>query len=100
MTQATTPTFILTIPDSVDLTVIKNIYFTLKQGIYTIQKSGQDLQIEGNTISVYLNQDDTVKLKTGDAKLQLNWTYEDGSRACSNIVQVPINENLIKEVLE
>lgn len=32
MVQATTPTFILTLPNTVDLSLAANIYFSLKQG--------------------------------------------------------------------
>ena len=32
MVQATTPTFILTLPNTVDLSLANNVYFSLKQG--------------------------------------------------------------------
>jgi hypothetical protein len=99
MVQGTTPTFILTLPNTVDLTAIKNMYFSLEQGSTRLRKEGADLQINGQDISVYLTQAETLKFNTGRANLQLNWTYPDGSRACSNIVNVNVGLNLIKEVV-
>ena len=43
MVQATTPTFILTLPDTVDLSLAANIYFSLKQGKVEIQKENLKL---------------------------------------------------------
>ena len=99
MVQATTPTFVLTLPDTVDLTEPSHFYFTLRQGNIRIEKSDSDLVIDGQTISVYLSQAETLTLTPGIVKLQLNWTYANGSRACSNIVSVNVTENLLKEVV-
>lgn len=100
MVQGTTPTFILTLPNTVDLTAVSNLYFSLEQGSTKLQKTGSSLSIDGQNISVYLTQAETLKFNTGRANLQLNWTYPDGSRACSNIVSVTVGLNLIKEVVE
>ena len=99
MIQGTTPTFILTLPDTVDLTTVHNMYFSLEQGTTKLRKTGDELLINGQEISVYLTQAETLKFSTGRANLQLNWTYPDGSRACSNIVSVNVGLNLIKEVV-
>lgn len=100
MVQATTPTFILTLPDTVDLSQAANIYFSLRQKNVIIEKSNDDLTVDGQTVSVYLSQAETLQLVSGAAQIQLNWTYANGSRACSNIVSVQVSENLLKEVVE
>ena len=100
MVQATTPTFILTLPDTVDLSQAANIYFSLRQKNVLIEKAGDDLTVDGQTVSVYLSQAETLQLVSGAAQIQLNWTYANGSRACSNIVSVQVTENLLKEVVE
>ena len=100
MIQATTPTFILTLPDTVDLSVVENIYFSLKQGVVSVMKSGDSVSVNGQNVSVYLTQAETLQFKRGSAELQLNWTYANGSRACSNIVSINVGENLLKEVVE
>ena len=99
MVQATTPTFVLTLPNTVDLSLAENVYFSLKQGANSIVKTGDALVIDGQTVSVYLSQEETLPFFGGIARLQLNWTYDNGSRACSKIVSVPVGDNLLKEVL-
>ena len=99
MVQATTPTFVLTLPNTVDLTQTHNLYFTMKQGGVSVQKSTDDLTVDGYTVSVYLSQSETLKVGVGTAQIQLNWTYSDGSRACTNIASVKVDDNLLKEVV-
>ena len=100
MVQATTPTFILTLPNDIDLGEAAHVYFTLKQKNAEIVKEDSDLTIDGNEVSVYLSQAETVKLSVGAALLQLNWTYANGVRACSTIASIEVDENLLKEVVE
>jgi len=99
MVQATTPTFILTLPDTVDLSLAANIYFSLRQVNLEIQKKNEDLVVDGQTVSVYLSQAETLQFQYGSAQIQLNWTYADGSRACTNIATVQVSSNLLKEVV-
>ena len=100
MVQATTPTFVLTLPNDVDLGEAAHVYFTLRQNGATIEKSDTDLNIDANEVEVYLSQEETLKLSIGAARLQLNWTYSNGSRACSTIATVTVDENLLKAVVE
>ena len=99
MVQATTPTFILTLPNDVDLSIANDVWFTMRQGCTCIQKHGEDLDISANVVSVYLAQEDTLRLTKGNADLQLNWVYDNGERACSVIETIPVTENLLKEVI-
>ena len=99
MVQATTPTFILTLPSDVDLSIANDVWFTMRQGCTCIQKHGEELDISANVVSVYLTQNDTLKLTKGNAYLQLNWVYDGGDRACSQIKSIPVTENLLKEVI-
>ena len=99
MVQATTPTFVLTLPETVDLSEAENVYFTIRQNQTLITKSGDNITVDGNTVYVPLSQAETVRLYNGVAKIQLNWTYADGNRACSNIVNIKVDSNLIMEVL-
>ena len=99
MVQATTPTFILTLPETVDLSQADNVYFTIQQANVTITKTGEDLSVDGQTVSVYMTQDETLQFVPSTARLQLNWTYANGARACSNIVSIDVGQNLLKEVV-
>ena len=100
MVQATTPTFILTLPNTVDLSLANNVYFTITQGKTVITKSGEALNIDENVVSVYMAQEETVLFAAGQCSLQLNWTYNNGERCCTNIVTVEVQKNLVNEVLE
>lgn len=100
MVQATTPTFVLTLPETVDLTLAQNVVFTIVQGSLKIVKTTSELTYTERVVSVYLTQEETLQFTKGTARLQLNWTYSNGERACSNIVNVEVSPNLLTEVLE
>lgn len=99
MVQATTPTFVLTLPQAVDLSQASSVVFVLSQENTIIEKKDAALTIEGQTVSVYLTQSETLKLHAGSAKLQLNWVYADGSRAATDIKSIRVTENLLKKVI-
>lgn len=98
MVQATTPTFLLTLP--IDLSDLSSMVFTITQGETKINKRDSELQINGQVVSVYLTQEETMCFKKGSAKIQLNWLYQDGSRGCSDIATIDVTPNLLLEVLE
>lgn len=99
MTRGTTPTFILKLLEGIDLSSAKNVYVTFRQGSNRLTKTGDALVVDGNTVDVFLSQEETLSFHTDTVELQLNWTYEDGKRACTNIVSVSVYKNLIPEVL-
>lgn len=98
MVQATTPTIIMNLPETVDLTQAQTVVFTLTQGTTMIKKVITDAT--AHQVSVYLTQEETLGLSNGNAQIQLNWTYADGSRACTNIVNINVTPNLLKAVIE
>ena len=80
--QATTPTFVCTVPDSTDLTPADNA-------------------VAAHSVSVYLTQRDTVWLNSArPVELQLNWTYSTGQRGMTKIKTVEVDRNLVPEVLQ
>ena len=105
--RGTTPTFKLSLPASVDLTKANNIYVSFSQQSVKIVKSGEDLEVSAHEVDVYLTQEESLKFvcytydgKSNPVDIQLNWTYDDGSRACSTIVSVNVGRNLIGKVLD
>ena len=104
MYKGTTPTFTLTLPESVDLTAATGVYVTFakKDGTDLLQKTGEDLDIQTNVISVFLTQEETLAFPTGGVLLQVNWTYREGGlskRACSEVKLINLQRNLEDEVL-
>lgn len=108
MIRGTTPTFTLVIADDsdVDLTQANRVYFTICQGAKIITKSGEQLEVsDGKTVSVFLDQEDSMSLREGQkAEVQLNWTYTgaDGKsrRAATPVKEVTIGRQLLKQVIE
>lgn len=102
MVRGTTPTFRLMLSDeTVNLTEALNVYATFKQGSNVITKTGEEITVTANEVDVYMNQSETLSFSiSNNIEVQLNWTYVDGRRACSNIIVVPVGKNLIGSVLE
>lgn len=104
MYKGITPTFTLTLPEDVDLSFASNVYVTLgRKGNAILQKTGQELGIDSNVISVFLTQAETLALPTGQVQIQVNWTYQEAGvakRACSEIAVTYWKGNLEPEVLE
>lgn len=103
ITQGTTPTFQLKIPNTVDLTQASKVYATFRQsGVTPITKTGANITVTAHQVDVYLSQAETLTFIASDyipLEIQLNWIYSDGSRRASDIVEIKVTENLINEVL-
>lgn len=102
MIQGTTPTFVCTLPQNstVDLTEAEHVYFTLSQGSAVIDKSDTNLTILAKSVEATLTQAESLRFSFySDAKIQLNWTYSDGSRGCTKIKTINVGENLHKAVI-
>lgn len=103
MVRGTTPTFIFNTP--VDLTQAISVYVTFSEmdDDVILTKTGTDLDITAESVSVFLTQEETLSFPNGKVKVQLNWLYADGSRvkrACSNQKTIIAADNLIDEVIE
>lgn len=105
MIRATTPTLTLRIinnPD-IDLTQATNVYVTIASPVSTITKTGPDVEVEAQSVSCWLTQEETLSFRQGDAEVQLNWTYADADgtkRAATRIKKVNIGRQLLPEVVE
>lgn len=100
MIRATTPTYVLTLPQSseIDLTQASVVYFTLKQGTVTIDK--EVTPTDAKTVEVSLTQQETLQLQEGkQAEVQLNWIYSDGTRCATIVAYVNVYRQLKPEVL-
>ena len=99
--QGTTPTFILTLPDTVDLTEAQNVYVTFSQGSQnSLTKSGNDIAVSAHQVDVYMTQKDTLRFRNGTVLIQMNWTFSGGERAATNVVSLDWDENLLQSVVK
>ena len=102
VSRGTTPTLQLVFPEDsgVDLTEASHVYVTFRNSGHKLTKSDSDLVIESRVVSVYLSQAETLSMVGSDTKVQINWTFADGSRDASEVVHIEITENLLNEVLQ
>ena len=99
--RATTPTFTLTFTDeALDLTTASNVYVTFEQDQVNFTKKGEDLVVAEKQIDVFLEQEETLRFKVGVVDLQANWTMANGRRASSDVKQVQITKQLLRQVVE
>ena len=98
--KGTTPTFTLTFSEAtLDLTQAEHVFVTFR-GSKTVEKSDTDLTITEKSVEVYLTQQETLALSKGNVQIQVNWTYSDGKRSASDIVNYSFSENLVERVIE
>lgn len=97
MYRGTTPTITLSFPEGTDFSGA-TVYVSLSSDDRKELLRITDLDIQDNVISLYLTQEQTLALPNR-VLIQVNWTYGDGTRACSNIVSFDTKKNLINEVL-
>lgn len=111
MIRGTTPTFILKLknkdgtPSTINLAEANSVYFTIAQGGKTITKTSEDIDIDGNTVYVFLNQKESLSLKEAiKTEIQLNWTYNDVTgvtkRAATKVREVALDKQLYKEEIQ
>lgn len=97
--RATTPTFTLTFTEeALDLTQATNVYVTFEQDEVNFTKT--DLDVAEKQVDVYLSQEETLRFKVGVVNIQVNWTMANGRRACSDVKQVEITKQLLRQVIE
>lgn len=104
MYKGTTPTYRFIFPDASAFEDASEVYITFSRadGSEIFTKEGQDLEIDGKSVNVYLTQEETLAFPDGNIRAQINITYQDGARvkrACSQIITIPTKANLKDEVL-
>lgn len=118
MYKGITPTLTLTLPEDIDLTDANHVYVTLRENDspeilpngrllvkpnpvkYT--KTGEELTVDKNVITLELTQEETLSIRPGRLDIQVNWTYLDGSntkRVCTDIASIIFKTNLEPGVL-
>lgn len=98
--SGTTPTLTLTFDsETLDLTAAENVYVTFSAKGETLTKTGADIAVSAQEIGVYLTQEETLGFSVGSVKIQVNWTYADGSRGASDVALFSFSEQLLRSVL-
>lgn len=101
MIQGTTPTFTLTLPETIDLSEAEHVIFTIEQLGHAVSKNENEMTINAHEVAISLGQEDTLYFDDAfEAMIQLNWTYEDGTRAATKVKTIKVDKNLYKGVIE
>lgn len=97
MFKGVTPTYSLTF-NGVDFNEANDIVVTISDNM---EQTLLELTPEHteNTLQFELTQEQTLAMPSVPCLLQVNWTYGNGKRACSNIVKINFRNNLKNEVM-
>lgn len=98
MYKGVTPTLTLQFTEDAQLEQAEEIIVTISNSVYDPIIEITDVTVEDNSIIVELTQAQTLSLPTG-CKIQANWTYAGGKRACSEVKQFTMSNNLHPEVI-
>jgi len=101
MIRGTTPTLKFKVNnESVDFTAADNVYVTFSQGRTQLTKMGGELTILPQEVDVVLSQEESLMFNTSTrVDIQINWIYNNGKRASTQIVSVDFGRQLIDKVL-
>lgn len=95
MYKGTTPTFIFTFSDF-DPTTAEKIIVTFSNGLEITE---EDLDVTAESISLWLDQSQTLKMPQGNVSVQINFLFADGQRVASTVQTIVWNRNLHNEVM-
>ena len=97
MYRGTTPGLEINVGD-IDLTKVTELWLTLSQhGTVVINKTLEEVDIDGSTVSCTLTQEETLSLKAHSSTLvQMRFLMDDGQAMATPIVKVPV-EAILKD---
>ena len=96
--QGVTPTIIIKLPTTIDLTQASHVYVTFKQNKVLI-KMVDDCIVSEHQVEIYLSQEDTLMFERGAVEIQVNWTYATGQRGATRPRGIEVAANHLREVL-
>lgn len=99
--RGTTPTVNINIPEHISLDNIEVIFFTAKQNDRTVfEKEGSCIRINGQKVSIDLDQEDTLKFKyKPSAECQLTFKKTSGRRFETQIVKIKVLDTLKEGII-
>lgn len=84
-----------------DIQTFKSVYVTMKQGERELTKTDDDVVKEdGNILSVYLSQEETLMFGKGHVDIQLRAVTDNGVAVASNIKMAFMEQVLKDGVIE
>lgn len=99
MKQFTTQKLVFNLPGHGSLLEVSKVLSVYIVGNCTLDFSKDEVEIEGETITVPLSQGQTGALGPGNIKVEITIGMEDGSTFKTNTIRTSIEEALRKETL-
>lgn len=99
ITIGTTPTVIIEIEGEVNFNGTESFLATIEQGSLTVNIEAERVAVDGNYVSIELRQQDTLRFREGDAIVQVNWNYPDGTRGAIEQMEIELLPNAYKKVM-
>jgi len=92
MYRGTTPDLEINVGD-IDLSQVTDLWLTLSQhGTVVINKTLEEVTIDGSTVTCTLTQEETLALKAHSSTLiQMRFLTNDGQAMATPIVKVPVD---------
>lgn len=89
--------------ETLDLSQAAGVYVSLKQGDAKLTVSGDHVTVDGNTVTAYFTQAETMRFKDGETAVgQINWIYNESgtiSRGGTDPFPVEIGKQLLRRTL-
>lgn len=99
MRQGTTPTHTFTIPFDTGVVAKARVLYAQNDAVKIVKKE-TDVEMSGNTITVRLTQEETLRLShKHDTDIQLRIVTKQGDSLVSDIITVSTEQCLSDEVL-
>lgn len=98
MRRGSTPTN--TFDVDINLTGATIIVSYAQQGKIILEKTGDELTVTPDSISLELSQEDTLKFCAGEVLIQIRYVFPDGSADASNIIATTFERILHDGVIE
>ena len=87
--RGTTPKLVFTLPFSADR--LRTIYITFSQGrAETLIKHGDQISADGNTLTLQLSQEETLKFIDYPVEIQIRAIDTDGNAIASKIITADV----------
>lgn len=99
MIRGTNPKVTLTV-DGADFTKLKNLYVTFAQGPTVITKRNNDVEVNGNVITIPFTQKETLNFKVGTVKVQIRYTDIDGNANATSTTAFTVSDVIMDGVIE
>lgn len=102
MIKGTTPSLIFKVRDSFVFEGIDNIRVSIESGSKILVKELGDLDIdeENRLFKLFLTQEETFALATGDIKVQVHVLYDNGTSIGTLEMRTRLNRAIVNEVIK